>query len=141
MSGIPQFNFPLFNAVARILRDHGHTVFNPAAKDIERHGGVDISAGNDNGDVAKSATEHGFSLREALGDDTHFISLKASGIVLLPGWEFSNGTMAEWFLARAIAKDPNNKVPFRFVYVQRFDDTVIIPGIATFTLEPAVAAA
>ena len=45
MRTIPEFNFPRFNAVAKALRAQGHYVFNPAQRDTERHGGVDISSG------------------------------------------------------------------------------------------------
>lgn len=49
MRGIPEFNFPAFHAMACRLRAEGNVVFNPAEKDIERHG-VDISRGNHAGD-------------------------------------------------------------------------------------------
>lgn len=114
MQGLPQFNFPMFNRVAAQLRADGHQVFNPAERDIERHGGVDISKGNDSGDVKLAAKDHAFSLREALADDTAFICNEADGIVMLPGWEHSNGAMAEWTLARALSKS----YPFKFAYVQ-----------------------
>jgi hypothetical protein len=38
MRGIPEFNFPAFNAAAAKLRAAGHHVFNPAERDNERHG-------------------------------------------------------------------------------------------------------
>jgi hypothetical protein len=52
MQGYPEFNFPAFRAAADALRAQGHEVFSPAEKDIERHGGEDISKGNTKGDVA-----------------------------------------------------------------------------------------
>lgn len=102
MTGIPEFNFPAFNAAATSLRADGHFVFNPAERDIERHDGVDISRGNVNGDVDKCAAEHGFSLRDALADDTAFICKEADAIAMLPGWENSKGARAEWALAIAL---------------------------------------
>jgi hypothetical protein len=122
MSGIPFFNFPLFNEIATRLREAGHQVFNPAERDIERHGGVDISAGNVHGDIVKSAADHGFSLDDALADDTNFICKQAEGIVLLPGWEYSNGALAEWFLARALGKAR----PFVFIYILKHEDRYVI---------------
>lgn len=100
MRGIPQFNFPAFFAAEEYLKGQGHEVFNPARRDNERHG-TDISAGNATGDEAQAA-QHGFSLREALNDDTTWISLYAEGIALLPGWERSKGAVAEHALARAL---------------------------------------
>jgi hypothetical protein len=102
MSGIPNFNFPAFNTAAAALRAEGHEVFNPAQRDIERHGGVDISADNHAGDPALAANTHGFSLREALADDTAYICKEADAIALLPGWESSKGARAEHALAFAL---------------------------------------
>lgn len=104
MQGIPQFNFPRFNAVAKALRSNGHTVFNPAERDIERHGGVDISIGNTSGSLADAKATHGFSLRTALKEDTAFIC-DATCIVMLPGWEKSNGAQAEHRLAVALQSE------------------------------------
>lgn len=105
MQGIPEFNFPRFNAVAWALRADGHTVFNPAERDIERHNGVDISKGNDTGTLASAKANHGFSLRQALYEDTQFICLEADAIALLPGWEKSNGAQAEHRLAVALQSE------------------------------------
>src|SRR5579859_1473926 len=105
MQGIPHFNFPRFNAVAAALRHAGHTVFNPAERDIERHGGVDISKDNTSGSLADSKASHGFSLRQALADDTSFICLEANAIALLPGSEKSNGAQAEHRLAVALQSE------------------------------------
>lgn len=105
MQGYPEFNFPRFNAVARALRASGHEVFNPADKDIERHNGVDISKGNITGSLEKSKTEHGFSLRAALAEDLQYICASANCIMLLPGWERSNGAQAEHRTAVALQSE------------------------------------
>jgi hypothetical protein len=102
MSGIPHFNFPAFHAAAAILRAQGHEVFNPAERDIERHGGVDISANNHAGDPAQAAKDHNFSLRDALAEDTAYICREADAIAMLPGWENSKGARAEHALALAL---------------------------------------
>lgn len=83
MRGIPEFNFPAFNAAAASLRKSGHTVFNPAERDIERHGGVDISKGNVAGCEDQAAKQHGFDLRVALGEDLAWICAHAEAIALL----------------------------------------------------------
>jgi hypothetical protein len=101
MRGIPEFNFPAFHAAAAKLRAEGHEVFNPAEKDIERHG-TDISKGNATGDEAQSAKEHGFNLRVALGQDLAYICAEAECIALLPGWENSKGARAELATANAL---------------------------------------
>jgi hypothetical protein len=101
MRGIPEFNFPAFNAVSATLKAMGHTVFNPAEKDNERHG-VDISKGNMAGCEEVAAKEHGFNLREALGLDLAWICAEADAIALLPGWRNSKGATAEHATAIAL---------------------------------------
>jgi hypothetical protein len=101
MRGIPEFNFPAFNAAAAALRALGHWVFNPAERDNETHG-TDISKGNLTGDEAQATKDHGFNLRDALGDDLAFICKHADAIALLPGWERSKGANAEKATAEAL---------------------------------------
>lgn len=101
MRGIPEFNFPAFNAAAARLRAEGHEVFNPAEKDIEVHG-TDISKGNATGSLDQAAADHGFSLRRALRDDTSWICEHADAVALLPGWQNSKGARAERALAEAL---------------------------------------
>lgn len=103
MQGIPEFNFPRFNAVAKAFRQGGHTVFNPAEKDIERHNGVDIS--NPTGSVKEAQEKHGFSLRTALAQDCRFICEQCNCMVMLPGWEKSLGAQAEHRLAVALERE------------------------------------
>jgi hypothetical protein len=105
MQGYPQFNFPRFNAVASALRSGGHEVFNPAEKDIERHGGTNIALGNATGSLQEAKTEHGFSLRQALSEDLAYICTRADTIALLPGWEKSNGAQAEHRTAVALMSE------------------------------------
>jgi hypothetical protein len=102
MRGYPEFNFPAFHAAAAELRAQGHLVFNPAERDIERHGGVDISKGNATGDEAAAARVHGFDLRVALIEDLGFICSQAEAIALLPGWSYSKGAVAEYSTAVAL---------------------------------------
>jgi|SRR5882762_9974746 len=102
MSNIPHFNFPAFNAATLRLRSAGHEVFNPAECDINRHGGIDIGAENPTGCAALAAEKHGFSLRDALADDTAYICKEADAIAMLPGWENSKGARAEHALAFAL---------------------------------------
>lgn len=101
MRGIPEFNFPAFHAAADMLRQIGCTVFNPAAKDNERHG-TDISKGNAAGCEEIAAKQHGFNLREALGLDLAWICAEADAVALLPGWQKSKGATAEKATAEAL---------------------------------------
>ncbi len=101
MRNIPEFNFPAFFAAEDKLTAEGHTCFNPARRDNDRHG-ADLSKGNPTGDEVQAAAQHGFSLREALRDDTNWISMEAEAIALLPGWENSKGAKAEKALSEAL---------------------------------------
>lgn len=101
MRGIPEFNFPAFFAAAEKLRSQGHEVFNPAEKDNEKYG-TDISKGNKEGREDVAASQHGFSLREALGADLAWICAEADAIALLPGWRNSKGATAEHATAVAL---------------------------------------
>ena len=99
MRGLPNFNFPAFHAATARLRALGHTVFNPAERDEEKHG-KDI-ASSPTGDLGEAA-QKGFSLREALCADTAWICQHADAIALLPGWQNSRGALAERALAVAL---------------------------------------
>lgn len=126
MQGIKNFNFPRFNAVASALRANGHIVFNPAEKDIERHGGTNIADGNTFGDIAQAKSQHGFNLRQALAEDTQFICLEADCIVLLPGWEKSNGAQAEHRLAVALKSEGMDIIYLAEEVAQTMEDLVEI---------------
>lgn len=99
MRGIKDFNFPAFHRAASELRSLGHTVFNPAERDEQRHG-VEVGK-SDTGDLGE-AVQKGFSLREALAADTHWIAMEANAVAMLPGWEGSKGAKAEKALAEAL---------------------------------------
>ena len=101
MRGIPEFNFPAFFAASAKLVAEGHEVFNPAAKDNEKHG-TDLSKGNMTGDEYVASSQHGFSLREALAADLAWICAEADAVALLPGWEGSKGATAERATALAL---------------------------------------
>ena len=101
MRGKPEFNFPAFFAATARLRAMGHEVFNPAEKDNEKHG-ADISKGNHTGSEEVASSQHGFSLREALGADLAWICAEADAVALLPGWEGSKGATAERATAIAL---------------------------------------
>ena len=99
MRGYPQFNFPAFFKAAELLKEEGHTVFNPAAKDVEKHG--DKIWKKSKGSL-KEAEKKGFSLRAALGADLAWICAKADAVAMLPGWKKSKGATAEHATAEAL---------------------------------------
>lgn len=106
MRGIKDFNFPAFMKAAQDLRNNGHTVFNPAERDIREHGP----------DICKSETgnleeinKKGFNLRNALRDDLSWICQYADEVHMLPGWIQSKGATAEYHTAIALG------LPVKFI--------------------------
>jgi len=81
MTGLPEFNYPLFHRTARRLREEGHFVFNPA-------------------EYPYDGPLEDFPVRTAFADYAEFICLEATAIYLLPGWQRSQGALAEVALAR-----------------------------------------
>lgn len=100
MRGHYQFNFPAFHFYAKVLRDLGHEVFNPAESDEEHHG-KDFAKDNYSGNEAQAA-QKGFSLREALCRDLEYITKHADVIALMPGHTKSKGARAERATAEAL---------------------------------------
>ena len=100
MRGIKDFNFPAFMEAAEKLRQQGHTVFNPAEKDIEKHGPEAFLSPT--GSLA-DPQQVGFDLRDALANDLWWICKNAEAVALLPGWENSHGAMAEFNTAKALS--------------------------------------
>lgn len=101
MRGIPEFNFPAFDAAAKKLRDEGHEVFSPADNDRANMGG-DFSKDYPTGCEDQLAKKTGFTIREALGQDLAWICAEAEGIAMLPGWKNSRGARAEHATALAL---------------------------------------
>jgi hypothetical protein len=79
MSGLPEMNFPMFNAAAAGLRRLGYTVFNPAE--------------TDGGDTSQSYAHYMRKDIEAL--------LSVDAVVVLPGWQKSRGAILEVSVAKA----------------------------------------
>lgn len=86
MTGIPDFNYPAFDAAEGELRALGFDVRNPTA--AEKH--------NDTG----KPQAWDWYMRHALN-----MVLEAGGIALLPGWEDSRGATLEVTVGRALRLD------------------------------------
>lgn len=92
MAGMEFGNFPVFKAAAQSLRKRGHDVTSPVEM-------------NDR-DGEKQALEHGHPRRaEFMLRDLQLIAgPEIDTVVVLPGWEQSDGALAEVALARSIGK-------------------------------------
>ncbi len=92
------FNFPEFHRVARKLRAAGFSVFNPADKET--------LAGTDLPDPTKLPMEWGGKHPTLTPQDIFREDLEAimgvEGIVLLPGWAKSKGSLHECHVARRL---------------------------------------
>ena len=82
MSGLADFNYPTFNRYAKLLRERGHEVFNPA----EAHDG-----------------ETGLPLEKYFETDLPEVC-RADAVAVLPGWRDSKGAQIEVDLARHLGK-------------------------------------
>lgn len=97
MRGIEAYNFPAFFAAeAKLLALGAGQVLNPAARDVDAHPSVDWNA------LSGNVLPREFSLREALAFDVAYICNLATHILLLPGWRFSKGAIAEAALGHAL---------------------------------------
>lgn len=92
MRGIDEWNFPAFDAARDKLVAEGHRVISPA--DLDRYRSIDE-------DIADFTQD---DWHRAMAVDTVAISLFATGIYLLAGWEHSTGAKIELSLAQATGK-------------------------------------
>ena len=102
MRGIAWFNYPMFDRVAKELREAGNEVISPADED-RRHDGFDPYANpshaNPDACTFPKTMDFAKTVRRCLD-----AVLRCDEIVLLPGWENSNGAVAELTLAMWLGK-------------------------------------
>jgi hypothetical protein len=96
MSGIPGFNFPLFNMVTAVARKEGFTVISPAELDAEGYS-YDLSINSPDGKFTPELPTWG----DFLGRDVRIVADECSGIIFLPGWNNSKGARLEAYVALA----------------------------------------
>ena len=102
MSGLPQFNFPLFDEAATTLRSHGFTIVSPAELDSEEVRSEALTYDDGNGVVERQlagAFEIGnMTWGDALARDVKIVADECHGIILLPDWSTSRGARLEAFV-------------------------------------------
>ncbi len=84
MTGLPDFNYPAFGHAARALREHGHTVVNPAR-------GWDDQWRDAPEEPLRPPADY---IRRGIVDVAG-----CEAVALLPGWENSRGTALEVAIA------------------------------------------
>ena len=98
LRGFENYNYPAFDRCARVLRDQGWNVINPA--ELDRDQGKPISSAYDF-DPDNCYEDHEF-MRSALRRDMVAICEECTAIYMMSGWEKSKGANAELALARAL---------------------------------------
>lgn len=102
MSGIPQFNYPLFLMVAKKMREQGFTIVSPAELDTPKMQALAMTSKD--GSLASMEKESGETWGDMLARDVKLISDKVGGIVVLPGWDRSRGARLEVFVGLLTGK-------------------------------------
>jgi hypothetical protein len=102
MRGVAWFNYPLFDRVAKELREAGNEVISPADED-RQHDGFDPYANpahaHPDACTFPKSMDFAKTVRRCLD-----AVLRCDELVLLPGWENSNGAVAELTLAMWLNK-------------------------------------
>jgi hypothetical protein len=101
MSGIPQFNFPLFHEAAAKLRTEGLEIISPAEMDspaVQAEGMASTDGKLVDGKIA------GETWGDMLARDVKVIADQVDGIVFLPNWQTSRGARLEAFVALLTGK-------------------------------------
>jgi hypothetical protein len=104
MRGIAWFNYPLFDRVAKELREAGNEVISPA--DEDRRVGFDPFANPEYriADACTFPSEASFESFDKTVRRCLEAVLRCDEIVLLPGWEKSQGALAELAIAAWMGK-------------------------------------
>lgn len=92
MTGYPAYNWPAFEAAARMMRARGWEVINPTEID-EKLGHVVVTR-NEFGDVVSTHTTALFDYEIILAEDMRQCRA-CDAIFLLPGWNHSPGALRE----------------------------------------------
>jgi nucleoside 2-deoxyribosyltransferase len=104
MSGIPYFNYPLFDEVAASLRKQSFEVSSPADNNRVLYPDIESSPGFDEGKGEEIDTPEGAARRYAIMHDDIQSVLAGDAIVMLPGWEKSVGSTIERRVAETCGK-------------------------------------
>ena len=101
MTGLPQFNFPAFDAASAELRAEGFDVISPAELDSPEHRAAAMASPDGNPTAYNSQT--GETWGDLLARDVKLIADGGIEMVfVLPGWQRSRGARLETFVARAL---------------------------------------
>lgn len=120
MTGIPQFNFPVFDRAAAELRDQGYEIVSPA--ELDDPATREAALASPDG-APGSGSADGETYGTFLARDVKLVIDDVDGVVTLPNWWKSRGARIEVFTAATMGKpiyyfnpdeDVNLGEPFRF---------------------------
>lgn len=83
MTGLPEYNYPMFKQACTDLRDAGYEIFSPHEIEYDEPNGV-------------GSLEYTDYIRGGLK-----LLLECDGIIMTKGWELSKGCMTELYVANA----------------------------------------
>lgn len=101
MTGLPQFNYPLFDKIAANLRAQGVKVITPSELDTPNVREEALTSPD--GDFSKFVG-NGDTWGDILSRDVKIVANEVSGILLLPGWHQSRGARLEVFVGLLTGK-------------------------------------
>lgn len=108
MTGIPQFNFPLFESEAKRLRAAGFHILSPHEQDSPA---VQAAAwASPDGKLDQNGQIAGETWGDILARDVKLVADDVCGVLVLPGWSQSRGARLETFVAALTQK------PIRYAY-------------------------
>jgi Domain of unknown function (DUF4406) len=97
MSGVPRFNYPMFDLIAANLRlQPDRKVISPTELDSKLM--QDLARASLDGDVTKMTNDSGETWGDVLARDVRLIEKEVGYFALLPGWERSRGARLEVFV-------------------------------------------
>lgn len=115
MSGIPQFNFPMFASESARLRAAGFAVISPHELDsqaVQEAAWASTDGALHDGQIANE------TWGDILARDVKVVADQVCGVLVLPGWTRSRGARLETFVAHLCKK------PIRYAA----DPTCPVPG-------------
>ena len=118
MTGIPQFNYPLFFRVANALRNTGYKVRSPA--EFDKPEDLEIILASPDG--APGSTASVGTWGDFLSHDVKVIADEVDGIVFLPGWARSRGARLEAYVGLT-CKHP-------FMAIDFFQDEMLLSDLS-----------
>ena len=136
MSGIPQFNYPAFDAASELLRGLGYDVQSPAEMDDPNIRAAALASPDGSHREFQGELERQGHQPETWGDflarDVKVVADEVEGVILLPRWERSRGARLEVFIALQVQK------PVFYLFqdqVIEADTRELMHRISTYTLD------